>query len=61
MSIFGRRKKNDTKISSTNYLSVRQLPLQDSGLMIWELTIIIVLFYIGSIILEKVVNKEEEE
>ena len=28
-------------ISSTNYLSVRQLPLQDSGLMIWELTIII--------------------
>jgi len=27
--------------------------------MIWELTIGIILFYIGSIVLEKIVNKED--
>lgn len=48
-------------INRTNYIPVRQLPLQGSGLMIWKIAIIIILFYIGSIILEKAVNKEEEE
>jgi hypothetical protein len=52
-----RTRKNDTLQDGDS----RETNDEGEGQMIWELAIAIILFYIGSIVLEKVVKKNDDK